>query len=112
MSIQADWLTDTPRSRATDPVTSHLAADKVRDSGTLGRQQAHVLDLVQAYPGHTSAELAQIDAKRSGKVWQELRPMFGRRLPELEPVHIRRCSKGNERVCTVTGEPCVTWWPR
>jgi hypothetical protein len=106
--VQLDLLTDTPRARTTDPATSHRAAARVR--ADLGRQQQLVLDWVQCFPGHTSAELAQEIARARDddpRLWPKYRPMLGRRLPELVPVHAR---KGGARRCEVTGEECITWY--
>lgn len=110
--MQLDLLTDSPRARRSDPETSHRAAARIKSSGALGRQQALVLAYVRQHPGCTSAELAEIMAEArddDARLWPKYRPMFGRRLPELAPVHAR---KGGERVCQVTSEDCVTWWPR
>lgn len=109
---QADWLeatsrhatgeplTDTPRARRSDPETSHQAAEALAKSGELGRQQLAVLQAVICWPGSTAVELsrqAQLD-----------RYAVSRRLPELQPVHVRR---GPPRRCTVNGRPQSTWWP-
>jgi hypothetical protein len=112
--LQADWLqsaqearrqgtrgllADTPRSRRSDPETSHEAADEVRRSGELGRQQLAVLAAVKRWPGLTSLELAAR--------MQVSRYVTARRLPELSP-WVR---KGPEfRV--VNGRRHVTWWPK
>lgn len=94
-------LTDTPRSRSSDPQSSHIAAEAIKASGQLASQQQIVLTAVQEYPGLTSAELAaRMNASR---------PMVARRLPELVPVHV---TKGPMRLCSVVGSPCLTWWPR
>lgn len=91
-------LADLPRSRATDPETSHEAADQIRRSGELGRQQLAVLEAVRRWPGLTSLELG---ARMNINRWA-----VARRLPELEPVHVR---KGEPRL--VNGRRHVTWWP-
>ena len=91
-------IADVPRSRAADPDTSHEAADQIRRSGELGRQQREVLEAVKRWPGLTSLELgARMDINR----WA-----VARRLPELEPTHVR---KGESRL--VNGRRHVTWWP-
>ena len=91
-------LSDTPRSRRTDPITSHEAADAIKASGELGRQQLSVLAAVKRWPGLTSLELgARMDINR----WA-----VARRLPKLEPVHVH---KGEPRL--VNGRRHVTWWP-
>lgn len=103
-------LTDTPRARTTDPETSHMAAEEIKV--LLGAQQECVRAMVLNHPGKTSAELAYQFAKGISfgrdTHWAEVRPMFARRLPELEPVHIK---KGIARTCSITRKQCVTWWP-
>ena len=97
---QQTLFADTPRSRRSDPETSHIAADRIKASGVLGKQQAAVLEAVRRYPGSTAVEistLAGID-----------RYAVSRRLPELSPVHVRR---GPPRVCAVNGRPQGTWFP-
>lgn len=110
--MQLDLFADTPRARTTDPETSHKAAARIKASGALGRQQALVKAYVEQFPGHTSAELAMQMAISRGDGpggWALYRPMLGRRLPELVPVHVR---KGEARMCEVTGAESLTWWPR
>jgi hypothetical protein len=117
-AVQADWIkgtfadtagtfasvagrfpiVDTPRARNTDPTTSHEAADAIKASGDLGRQQQAVLAAVRRWPGLTSLELG---ARMSLDRWA-----VARRLPELEGIHVR---KGEPRV--VNGRRHVTWWP-
>lgn len=98
---QLDLLAATPAARSTDPQSSHLAAEKITRNGTRASQQQEVVRLVTDYPGHTSAELA----RRSGRLdrWQ-----IARRLPECAPVYVQR---GKMRICRVTGNKCITWWP-
>jgi hypothetical protein len=91
-------LTDTPRARRGDPETSHEAAEAIKASGELGRQQQAVLAAVRRWPGLTSLELG---ARMNMNRWA-----VARRLPELEPVHVR---KGEPRL--VNGRRHVTWWP-
>lgn len=122
-ALQLDWLdsarrerrkgtqgllADLPRSRATDPNTSHQAADRIRRSGQLGRQQLQVLEAVRRWPGRTSAELGQLVAAELGQDPTRWRYTVARRLPELAPVHIRR---SKPRSCEVTGNPATTWHP-
>jgi hypothetical protein len=105
---QLDWLSAPPpivagsarpRARSTDPSTSHEAAEAMVASGAIGRQAAEVLAAVQRWPGLTSLELgARMEIDR----WA-----VARRLPELEPAHVRR---GEPR--TINGRRHVTWWPR
>ena len=90
----------TPRARATDPLTSHLAADRLAKSGKLREQQRQVLDALTRWPGSTAVELAT----NSGLD----RYLVSRRLPELVPQWARR---GRPRVCTVAGTAQGTWYP-
>lgn len=106
-----DVLAETPRAANTDPVTSHIAAERIRDSGALGEQQRIVLAAVKRWPGSTSAELAEylaLDRLCDRRRWKEQRPMVARRLPELAPMQVER---RDVRACRVTGSKCVTWWP-
>lgn len=101
-------LADLPRSRATDPDTSHYAAEKVRQTGELGRQQLAVLEAVKRWPGRTSAELGKLIAENAHEDATRWRYTVARRLPELAPVHVRRMKP---RACEATGNPATTWWP-
>lgn len=104
--------TDTPRSRKTDPDTSHQAADQVRRSGQLRESQVLVLAAVRKWPGQTAVELAH---RMDGTTCREIaRPAHwwrlevSRRLPELVPLHVER---GAARQCTRSGTPQTTWFP-
>lgn len=111
-AAQLSLLTDTPRSRRSDPETSHKAAARIKDIGALAQQQRLVLAWVREHPGLTSAELAQLMARRQDgdpALWTKYRPMTARRLGELVPVHLKR---GPQRRCLVTGSLSITWWVR
>lgn len=102
-------LCDTPRSRARDPESSHLAADEVKASGRLACQQQTVLQAIQRWPGSTSAELAhQINAGAPDPIGATYH-MVARRAPELVPVHVRRGD--TLRACSITGKTVSVWWP-
>lgn len=49
-----------PRTRATDPQSSHRAEQQVRSSGVLRGQAKTVLNLVTKFPGRTSKQLADL----------------------------------------------------
>jgi hypothetical protein len=112
--LQSDWLqsaqetrrqgtrgllADTPRSRRSDPETSHEAAEQVRRSGDLGRQQLAVLEAVKRWPGLTSLELA---ARLNLDRYQ-----VARRLPEIEAA--LRVRRGD--IKSINGRNHLTWWP-
>jgi hypothetical protein len=124
MNLQLDWLqsaqaerkrgtrgllSDVPRSRHSDPETSHQAAEDVRKSGQLGWQQRIVAEAVKVYPGRTSAELGHAIAHDRSEDVVMWRYRVARRLPELSPMHVRR---GAPRECERTGRPAGVWWPR
>lgn len=91
----------TPAARATDPDTSHTAAESVTKSGVRAHQQRQVLAALRQWPGCTSAELA--------KHAHMDRYAVARRLPELVPLFAFR---GGSRACQISGRPAVTWWAR
>ena len=97
---QQALFTDTPRARRRDPETSHLAAERIKASGALGKQQQAVLEAVRKWPGSTAVEIARLG--------QIDRYAVSRRTAELAGVKIR---KGQSRTCTVNGTPMTTWWP-
>jgi hypothetical protein len=106
---QNNLFADTPRARNTDPESSHVAAAKIKSSGALSRQQQIALEMVTRFPGHTSAELADIYAKEHGQYFSEWRIRFARRLPELAGVQVR---KGGSRMCRKQRSLAITWWPK
>lgn len=90
-----------PLARATDPVTSHLAAAEVEGSGARDAQQRQAARAVRDFPGHTSHELAQASGMD--------RYALARRLGEVEARGLIR--RGDLRRCAVSGRLVLTWWP-
>ncbi len=88
-------------ARASDPVSSHLAAAEVTRNGTRAAQADAVLGSVRKWPGKTSRELAILMGAD--------RHMVARRCPELAPALIRQ---GEMRVCSQGLRQAVTWWPQ
>lgn len=83
------------RARASDPQSSHEAAETIESSGTANIQRQQVIDAVWKWPGRTSKELAALDGTLD-------RYQFGRRLPEAEELgEIHRRDGGKE----------LTWHP-
>lgn len=83
------------RARASDPQSSHDAAERVEASGSANVQRQHVIDAVWKWPGRTSKQLAELDKELD-------RYQFGRRLPEAEEMgEVHRRDGGRE----------LTWWP-
>jgi hypothetical protein len=91
-----------PKARATDPVTSHEAAEQAERSGLIGKQQAEVLELVRSHSGCTSAELGELLGGHGARF------IVARRLPELE--RLGKVRRGEKRTCRAHGTAAVTWW--
>ena len=92
---------ETPLARASDPITSHIAAAEHTASGNRARQQHQTIAAVRAYPGRTSQELAQLTRLD--------RYMLARRLPECVTAGAVR--RGAISRCSVTGKLALTWYP-
>lgn len=90
-----------PLARRMDPVPSFVAAERHQRSGGWVRQKSAVLAALRQHPGATSAELA---ATIGGD-----RYIPSRRLPDLEREGLVK--RGSDRLCKVTGQACITWWP-
>jgi hypothetical protein len=98
--IRQDLFGTRPPARKHDPESSREAARHMIETGALGECQQRTIAAVRAFPGMTSQELAE----RTGLD----RYMLARRLPEVEPMYVRR---GETRACGVTGRKALTWWP-
>jgi hypothetical protein len=90
-----------PAARATDPQSSHDAADEHTARGARQCNIERVVDHVRAFEGLTSAEIA----KRTGLERHEA----ARRLPDAEKAGA--VQKGAMRRCSISGRLVVTWWP-
>ncbi|MES1926546.1 MarR family transcriptional regulator [Salinisphaera sp. T31B1] len=117
---------ETPAARASDPHTSHAAADAMTASGWRRHHQDIVTAAVRLSPGSTSAELSAVCERRSltvarivyDKTWPNRdeeasvrldRWQIARRLPEAETAEdIRR---GEARKCSIKERKSLTWWP-
>lgn len=89
-------------ARSTDPISSHLAAAEMVDSGEQDRQCQIVLKLVRRCPGHTCSELAAFCVELD-------RHQIARRLPDLRTAG--KVRNGVERPCSVSGRTQCTWHP-
>jgi DNA-binding MarR family transcriptional regulator len=69
-------LADTPRARNSDPITSHIAAARIKAIGTLAAHQTKILAAVRSHPGSTYVELAALTGLE--------RHAVGRRLGEIQ----------------------------
>ncbi len=94
-------VVNTPAARATDPPTSHEAAEANTTSGRRQTQRQAVLEAVHRWPGRTTAELAKLMG-----VWLDV-PR--RRMSELVTGQVVR--EGSARICTICGTNCTTYWP-
>lgn len=91
----------TPAARASDPRSSHDAAEHITATGARAAQQKLAAQAVDSYPGLTSMELA----KRTGLC----RFLLARRLPECRTAGTVRT--GVIRRCSVTGRSAQEWHP-
>lgn len=94
----------TPAARATDPVTSHMAAENLTQSGVRCKQQAEVLSAIWCNEGCTAHELA----KRTGLDYYKIM----RRGAELRLAGVVKENRFDKRRCTVSGRMALTWWPK
>lgn len=92
---------ETPIARATDPESSHMAAEEITKSGARAHQQHQTAAAVKQYPGRTSQELAEATGID--------RYTLARRLSECETAKSVR--RGQMRSCWITGRKALTWWP-
>jgi hypothetical protein len=100
METQSDMFERLP-ARKSDPITSKLAAVEIIRSGTRAHQQAQTIAAVKAFPGRTSAEIA--DAASFDRY------ALARRAGECEALgSIRR---GEIKTCSISGRKALTWWP-
>ena len=89
-----------PLARATDPDTSHEAAEWIMQR--LGGLHKWAYKIVSKYPGGTSSEMSVA----AGEVTNH---RLSRRLGELEKMGL--VVRGDARVCRVTGRKAATWRP-
>jgi len=89
-----------PLSHRGDPETSREAAKKFQESGKLGLHHQIVLDGVKRCSGGTHSEIATVTPLD----WLQV----ARRLSELATAGLIR--RGEERICTIKGSKCCTWW--
>lgn len=87
-------------SRASDPLSSHEAADTLAESGQLGRMMRVTLEMLMAYPGRTVRELETRAGVENG--------VYRKRLNDLRVASMART--GDPRRCRVTGRTVATWW--
>jgi len=104
--------------RRTDPSTSHRAANEMERTGAVTQQASICLAEVRRHPGQTSAEIAvacglerHIPARRlpglrdAGKVANYYRDS------EWQNIEGKQARERYTRVCRVTGNRSMTWWP-
>lgn len=101
MKTTAPSLFDPPMARTTDPDTSHIAAQKMKDTGAMNKQSKWVLDSLKAANGSTYRELAAAMGLHNPNA-------CARRLPDLRNKGL--VVNGENRVCKVAGNKMQTWW--
>lgn len=87
--------------RRDDHPNSVAAAERMQQR--LNKAQEFALQAVKDFPGRTGNELNKLRSPENSpdKVRKRLR----------ELVRLKRIREGETRRCTVTNEPCATWWP-
>ena len=90
---------ETPAARNTDPITSHLAAEKHTQSKAREIGCKVVTEYVRRKPGQTSRELSVM--------FEDDRYFIARRLPDANGLTVRQ---GPKRKCVIAGTMAVTWW--
>lgn len=88
-------------ARATDPETSHQAAEEIADK--LDGLRRWAADCVARSPGLTAGELGRDYSPGGDRVY------IARRLTECDRLGTVR--RGQVRRCAVTGRRAATWWP-
>lgn len=83
--------------RSTNSIESLL---QLRRSGELGAMQQEALSLVRLHPGRTAQELTEIARYRDPN---KLRPRI------VELARAGHIEPAGNRLCTITGRPCMTW---
>ena len=85
-----------PMARKTDPLSSHVAADRIERSGKVTKQQKAALAAVCCFPGLTTRELARATVREDRPYFAPLGSdegsrvhALGRRLSELIGTHLR-----------------------
>ena len=94
-----------PATRVSHPDTSRIAEERITKSG---RRQSHcsmILNCLREHNGATSAELAQYIPLTKEQVHKRMHDL-------VENKYIKRCDKGEERICSVKRSFCCTWWIR
>ncbi|HXA25596.1 MAG TPA: hypothetical protein VNW90_25235 [Acetobacteraceae bacterium] len=93
-----------PLARKGDPVTSHIAAEKLVESGKWRGQKGVVLTWMREHKIDKDHSLTASEMARESNIRH---PVCHKRLPDLEAAGwVRKCVK---RICKVTGELCWTW---
>jgi hypothetical protein len=101
-----------PLARAGDPVTSHIAAAKLVESGKWRGQKGRVLTWMREHEigllkSKTVDPASSLTANEMSKESGIPHPTCHKRLPDLETAgQVKKCIK---RICRQTGELCWTW---
>jgi hypothetical protein len=89
-----------PIAANADPITSHLAAEELTESGARDAQKYAVLSALRG-------ELVPPTSRELARTSQMDRYVVARRLPDLEADGWAR--KVGQRKCSITDRQCVTW---
>ena len=99
---QCQHVADSARARASDPVTSHLAAAEVTANGTVQRHADIIHNYLRTHPGETNAQIAA----GCGLTYIQV----NKRMIDLEREN--RVIRGAAVKCPIHGRAMTTWLPK
>lgn len=98
---QLELFIPEPRARRTDPVTSHEAAEKARQTGLADNHRAAILNVLSAHTPLTAGEIGHTIGLTNVQVC--------RRLSELEKAGLAVRNSEPPRICRVMNSKQSVW---
>lgn len=103
----------TPAARANDPISSHLAADEMNQSGSRHAQGQRVIAaMIEAYKSGRITRSRGITTKELSVYYGLDRHMVARRMSDLETARqAYRSGPDETRRCDISERQSQEWWP-
>ena len=103
----------TPAARANDPISSHLAADEINQSGSRHAQGQRVIAaMIEAYKSGRITRSRGITTKELSVYYGLDRHMVARRMSDLETARQAfRSGPDETRRCGISERQSQEWWP-